>query len=444
MGKILFTISFMLIRLVLPAQQNYSSKICGHWEGGIEKNDAIQLIKFDLFEEAGKLKGTYTIPAQNIYEAVLVIDSLKMPSFTVNFDYGIFNVNYWESADEITGSCTEPGKNSTILKLHLRKIGTKDTKHFTEEEVLFKNGNVQLAGTFLKPKLNEKFPVVILVHGSGPNDRKTSDYYSQAYNLANNGIGVLIYDKRGTGNSTGDWEKSSMFELAADANAGFQYIKARKDIRTSKIGMMGTSQGGWILPIAANLNKNVSFLVLNVGPAVSVYQQYDDFLHYFMKDKGVPSASIDSLVRFTNLFFRSLNDSSLRKEVIELAKHIESNGKWWGNFLPAYDSANIIWWKVNKYDPQVDLSKIKCPVLSIMGTSDEFVPAQENEALMQKYLSQSGTPFRIKVFENMEHSSEITDQWIKNESGGKHWVWRRTIPGFYETIIDWIKKVANK
>jgi dienelactone hydrolase len=97
----------------------------------------------------------------------------------------------------------------------------------------------------------------------------------------------------------------------------------------------------------------------------------------------------------------------------------------------------------NKY-PKSNLTNIKCPVLSLFGNSDELVPAQENQALMQQYLTQSGKPFKLKVFDNMEHSSLIDDKWVTDSVGNKYWFWRRTVPDFYESIVDWVHKVDEK
>jgi alpha-beta hydrolase superfamily lysophospholipase len=204
-----------------------------------------------------------------------------------------------------------------------------------------------LAGTILKPTIKGKYPVVVLLPGSGANNRKTPGDYGKAFRLANSGIGALILDKRGTGASTGHWEQATIFDFATDGNAAVDYLAKRKDLPFSKIGIMGTSEGGWCAPIIANENKNVSFIVLNAGPAVGIHRQHMDFNRYWMKDKGVPQASIDSINRFSTFYFKSLYDNSLRSQIPAMAYPIEHNKKWWGNFLPAYDSAGIAWWTIS-------------------------------------------------------------------------------------------------
>lgn len=415
-------------------------KLIGHWEGGIEMHNALQVLKVDFFEVGGKVHGNYTIPIQNYFNAPLNMDSVNFPSFNIEFEYGIFRVSYNAASDELYGLSKNSVANGEFIKLHLRKTGTKEYRIFTEEEVSFSNGDIKLAGTLFKPNVKGKYPVVILLAGSGPNDRKTPEFYSQAFKLANNGIGAFLFDKRGTGTSSGHWEQATIFDFAADGNAAVDYLAKRKDLPFSKIGLMGTSEGGWTAPIIANENENVSFAILNVGPAVSVYQQLMDFNKYWMKDKGVPQPSIDSINQFAAFYFKSLYDTTLKSHIPTLAYPIEHNKKWWADFLPAYDSAGIAWWTKNNYDPKKNLTNIKCPVLSILGTSDEFVPAQENETLMRRYLTQSGKLFKIKVFDNMEHSSLIDDKWVTDATGNKYWFWRRTVPGFFETIIEWIKE----
>jgi hypothetical protein len=117
------------------------------------------------------------------------------------------------------------------------------------EEVNFSNGGIRLAGTLISPGTEEKHAAIILVHGSGPQNRDHA--LPSARFLIRRGIAVLGYDKRAVGGSMGDWNTASFDDLAADAVAAPEYLKTSSDIDHAQIGLLGGSQAGWIMPLAA-------------------------------------------------------------------------------------------------------------------------------------------------------------------------------------------------
>ena len=126
------------------------------------------------------------------------------------------------------------------------------------EDVRFSNGDIQLAGTLIAPTTGAKHPAIILVHGSGAEDREYMLPFARF--LVRHGIAVLGYDKRGVGGSTGDWNTASFDDLAGDVVAAFEYLKTRTDIDRAQIGLLGWSQAGWIMPLAAVRAKDIAFL----------------------------------------------------------------------------------------------------------------------------------------------------------------------------------------
>ena len=134
------------------------------------------------------------------------------------------------------------------------------------EDVRFSNGDVQLAGTLLAPSAAGKNPAIVLVHGSGPENREFILPFARF--LVRRGVAVLGYDKRGVGGSSGDWQTASFEVLAGDVVAAFDYLKTRKDIDATRIGLLGVSQAGWIMPLAAVRAKDLAFLISVSGAAV--------------------------------------------------------------------------------------------------------------------------------------------------------------------------------
>ncbi len=142
-------------------------------------------------------------------------------------------------------------------------------KNFTTEDITFKNGEVSLAGRLYLPKGKSNVPAVIFTHGSGVVEgRNNQRFVLETEFLIQKGIAVLLFDKRGSGNSTGDWKKANFNDLADDAVAAFRFLKSRKEINPKKIGFRGASQAGYVLPIVgAKLKKEVAFIVI-ISPAV--------------------------------------------------------------------------------------------------------------------------------------------------------------------------------
>lgn len=435
---IIVSIFFAVTCINLSGQPNM---LLGHWEGGISRLGSIQVLRFDVYGKGDSIWATYDDPAVAIYNAPFFNFKKVNDTLLMNFGYGNFKAVLHTDVNEITGVNT--GWNPR-LDLHMRKYGQKLTASFLQEEMQIKNGNITIAASLFKPKAKKKYPIVVLVHGSGMVERSTGYYYSLAYNLAEKGIGVLLYDKRGCGKTTGNYERASFKDLADDVVAGVQYLKARKDLTISKIGLLGTSQGGWVSYIAAKKTKEIQFIVANVGAGVSLFQQDIDRVKYSLQDEGFENSTIDSAVNYTSNYFNYVTGKLSWQQFLPMLK-LASNSTYADFvFLPQKDKdEDYLWWSKNDYDPAVDLSSIHCPLLSLFGEKDVFVPPASNEKLMRNYLTKAGVYFQIKVFPNCGHSTET----FSTLKGGdwkfpeKFWIWKQKTPGFYETIIQWINTI---
>jgi len=145
-----------------------------------------------------------------------------------------------------------------------------------EKWIAFDSDGTTLAGTLYRPKTDGEHPALVVVHGSGKFPRRMYRYWGQEF--ARLGFNVLVYDKRGVGDSGGKYEGENNTSdenirlLAADAAHAVDVVASLPDT-TAHIGLFGVSQGGWIAPLAAEMNPKVKFLVLHSGPVVSVGQQ---------------------------------------------------------------------------------------------------------------------------------------------------------------------------
>jgi len=427
----------MSTALQLPAQVPF-----GHYAGAVSRDGSVQLVSVDLDTVGGKLAGTLDIPELMDYEIPIPPATWRHDTLVLWVNYGNFFCRYFPSTDEITG--ISEGWQPKI-RLHLKKAD-RQLPHFRREEITFRNKDVRLGGVLFIPLAKPAPPFAVLIHGSGEVDRNSDYYHSLGYALAEKGIGVLLYDKRGCGKSGGDWKTATMQDFANDAVAALEFLKHESNAQFSSVGFLGTSQGGWITAIAANRCSDCDFAILNVGPSVSVFHQDVDRVRYSMLGDGLPESSIDSAVEYSKLYFRYATTTArqdwetLRKEADRL-----SGRSWIGYVNVPPNDSDFVWWRNNDYDPAGDLSKMRCPVLSIFGEKDVLVPPAENETRMDSLLHLSGTPYTIKVIRSVGHD-ELTFQGL-NGSGWQwpavYWQWRKRPREIVDTMVGWIARLRR-
>ena len=171
-----------------------------------------------------------------------------------------------------------------------------------QEDVRFPSGSVQLAGTLTAPRSAGRHPAIILVHGSGAESR--DDLLPYAHFLVRHGVAVLGYDKRGVGASTGDWNAATLDDLADDTVAAFDYLKARPEINSRQIGLLGISQAGWIMPIAGVRAKDVAFIINISGAGVPVWETTLDQTRNEMTMTGMPTNTVEQIIALLRLRYQ--------------------------------------------------------------------------------------------------------------------------------------------
>src|SRR5436309_3642962 len=263
----------LLLTLTLePARAAERAAVGGHWEGEINlpQNQVLQ-VKVDLEEASGAWKGTIDIPAQGAKGLPLEPITVQGPKvrFVIAGVPGAPTFDGTLENGEIRGSFTQSSASLTfrlgrqaVEPIH-RPQEPKPPFPYTAEEVTYKNGDVKLAGTLTIPPGDGPFPAVVLITGSGPQDRDEtvmghkpflilSDY------LSRHGLAVLRADDRGVGGSTGSTSGSTTADFAQDALAGVRFLKTHAKIDPAKIGLIGHSEGGVIAPLAASQSPDVA------------------------------------------------------------------------------------------------------------------------------------------------------------------------------------------
>jgi uncharacterized protein len=274
----------------------------------------------------------------------------------------------------------------------------------THEDVQFSNREITLAGTLLKPNTAGAHPAVILVHPSGSIDREYMIPFARF--LVRRGVAVLGYDKRGVGGSTGDWRQSSFDDLAGDVVAAFQYLKTRGDIDSAQIGLLGWSQAGWIMPLAAVRAPDLAFLISVSGAGVTPAETTLDQAENEMRAIGMRPAVISQIIELMKLQYAFARTdqgweeySAARDQLVaRIGRAPETfpssrDDEYWGFLRRLYF-----------YDPQPMLRRLRVPTLAVFGELDNNILAEKNRAAWDSALHDAGHPdYRLVVLPKANH-----------------------------------------
>jgi pimeloyl-ACP methyl ester carboxylesterase len=324
---------------------------------------------------------------------------------------------------------------------------------YTEEHVFYDNleAGVTLSGTLTVPASKNPSPVVLLIPGSGPLDRDEAlcPYQQLRYKnighrpflvladyLTRQGIAVLRLDKRGCGESTGNYDKATTQDFASDVFAGVAYLKSRKEINPNQIGLIGHSEGGIIAPMVAAGSKDLAFIVLMAAPAVTgeeiMYEQSrlatstqdHNFLKQLctiLKKEADPQIAAGQLREMAKNH-RAALEASEGKVNFNLLERIAQNTQWWRHFL--------------LFDPAAALKQVKIPVLALTGELDLQASPTQNLPVISNALEEAGNKdFTIVELPSLNHFFQT----CQDGSFGEYAKIEETIsPSVLNLIAEWI------
>jgi len=248
---------------------------------------------------------------------------------------------------------------------------------FRTEDLQYRNGEIGLAGTIYFPEGSGPFPGVVVVQGSGDSGRSNVWSQTAAKLLASNGIAALLTDKRGVGSSQGDWRTSSFEDLAGDALAGVAALRAHADLVADKVGLIGLSQGGRVVALAASRGQ-VEFVINFSGGAVPAKTGLYHELEQTYRQHGVAEDDIAFLQEMTRLSFVFIETGDCFEEY--LAKRLEVRARFGEASVETWPETRDHWywtfWRLNHaYDPvphwQVVVEEKNTPVFVAYGEEDE-------------------------------------------------------------------------
>ncbi|MBC7809500.1 MAG: alpha/beta fold hydrolase, partial [Burkholderiales bacterium] len=329
------------------------------------------------------------------------------------------------------------------------------------EEVTFTNGDVTLAGTLTLPEGRGPHPAVVLMTGSGPQDRNEEVvpgfriFEQIADHLTRAGVAVLRYDDRGVGESTGDYAATSIYDFASDGLAAVDYLRAREDIDPAQVGVLGHSEGGiYAAQIGANPDSGVAFIISVAGTAVPGEELLLHQSELILRSTGASQELIDSQRDFLIEAFPLI--AARDWEAVEQLTHDALLEQWefmtdeqheqLGSDAEAFaesttatlrQSITAEWYPtVIEYNPAPDWAQTTVPVLGIFGGKDVQVDDQQNAEPLAEALEQAGNEdFEIIVLPDANHLFQAA------ETGGLEeyaMLGPEFTPDFLPTISDWL------
>jgi pimeloyl-ACP methyl ester carboxylesterase len=304
------------------------------------------------------------------------------------------------------------------------------------EDVRFANRDVQLAGTLIAPSIGGRHPAIVLVHGSGAENRVYMLPWARF--LVRRGIAVLGYDKRGVGESTGDWNTAMYEDLAADAVAAVEYLKTRRDVDPAQIGLLGISQAGWIMPLAATRSKDVAFLISISGAGVTPAETTLDQARNELTMRGMPAATVADILALTRLQYEfARTGSGWDAYAAAREKLVARMGAPPETAFPGTPDHSQ--WQVIKrtyfYDPEPTLRRLVVPTLAVWGELDNNIVADKNKPAWDAALKAAGNrDYTLIVIPKANHAMLEA----KVGSNAEMKSLQRFAPSYFTTIQDWL------
>jgi len=362
----------------------------------------------------GSLRGTFSarpgsgagLVARGVYRAgstnEAVVADPYGPARLVDLDSGKVRALYPAGAGFAIGSgfaTRSPSTGTATFGPTSARIEGSTAKRIRvrQLEVRFRSRTATLAGTLSIPPGGGKHAAVAFVHGSGPAVRAYLPDLSAM--LLRHGVAVLVYDKRGNGQSGGIYPGASptantIDTLARDAAAATRFLAAQPEIDRTRVGLTGQSQAGWIVPLAASREPSVRFLVLFSGPAVTA-DENDIYQDLAGEGERPPTP---------------MSEEAIDAKVIEHGP---------GGF-----------------DPIPSIRKLKIPALWLYGGKDTFIPPRLSARRLAPIAAESGRDFTVVDFPNANHAlvettTGLTSEMLRSDTFA---------PGLFTRVGAWLRE----
>jgi pimeloyl-ACP methyl ester carboxylesterase len=439
------------------------------WEGKLKAGVIEFRLVFHLFKaKDNSYVGTMDSPDQGAKG--IPLDEVRIKDGTVRLELKraalLVEGTFDKQGQEIKGHFKQGGQTfpltlKRVAKAHqVRRPQTPRKPYpYTEVDVVYKNtkAGINLAGSLTLPRAKSPIPAVLLITGSGAEDRDETIFDHKPFlvladYLTRHGIAVLRVDDRGVGGSTGSVPESTSADFADDVLAGVAFLKSRQEIDPARIGLIGHSEGGIIAPLVASRSHDIAFIVLLAGPGLPGEQILYTQGTAILKAMGADAQQIVRQKEIQQTIFtivrqekgKAAAQAKIKKALEDFASELgKDEKKQMMEGLPQVEgqlsSALTPWFRYFlEYDPRPALRKVTCPVLALGGDKDLQVDAQVNLPIIVATLKEGGNKDIItKEFSGLNHLFQTCKTGSVSEYGQ---IEETIAPVVLQTIADWIQQ----
>ena len=452
----------------------FSQNIEGVWHGALTIQGMKLRLDFNIVKKDSAYSATMDSPDQSAFgipmtsvtyanqELVLTLDAAKI-IYKARLENEVLKGEFTQAGNSLPLEMT---RNIIEKKVDKKPQDPKLPVPYSEEEVFFFNqsANVKLAGTLtypkLKPNYTQQFPAIVLISGSGPQNRDEellghkpflvlADYFTRK------GYAVLRFDDRGTGKSTGDFSLATTEDFASDVESAVKFMQHHFVVNPTKIGLMGHSEGGVIAPmVAANPSNSIAFILLLAGTGIKgdsllLLQQA-----LIAKAEGMNPTLLKENQQLNRDLFQLVNLYSDEKALntavnTYFEQHtfsmelLAETGQTSSEFQQALRAQLLNPWMryFLRLDPQIALKKVTCPVLAINGSKDLQVPAEQNIPAIKAAVESNGNKHvTVEILPNLNHLFQT----CKTGSLSEYATIEETFsPDALNVIAKWLKKLVK-
>ncbi|MEJ7685333.1 MAG: alpha/beta fold hydrolase [Segetibacter sp.] len=469
MRKHALVFSMLIISLSAVCQR----PVKGDWMGTLNIGVKVRLVLHIKNDSAGSYTATMDSPDQGAKG--LPVSSLSVRGDSLHVEVNVIKGNYeglFINDTTVTGSWSQgPTKLAlTLVKTNKtialnRPQTPKPPFNYKSDDVEYDNADksVHFAGTFTYPNSDGPFPAAILITGSGQQDRDETLFEHKPFAviadyLTKKGFAILRVDDRGMGKTTGEVQNATSEDFAKDVEAGLSYLKSRKETDTSRLGLIGHSEGGLIAEFAASRRKDINFVVLLAGPGIKGSVLLADQGAAILEAEGYSSAVTNSYKPF---YLQVINTSITEKDTLVAFKKVWAAFESWKKTTPEttrnqlgftddttakallknlVTTFSLPWMRyfLNN-DPQKLIEKINAKVLALNGEKDVQVLAKPNLAGIKVALQKSKS--KVSDIEMLPGLNHLFQKCIKC-SVSEYGQLEETInPTALTAIGDWLKKM---
>jgi pimeloyl-ACP methyl ester carboxylesterase len=464
-----FAIALGALAVARPAAAQ-ESPLVGGWGGALEVQSMRLRLTLTVEESGGALQARFVSVDQEgaTFPATVTVrgDSAIFDAAQIGARYSAVRVG----RDTLRGEWTQGPGTLPLTMVRGADAGMAVRRPqlprppfpYREEQVAVESvPGVRLAGTLTLPQGPGPHPAVLLVSGSGPQDRDESlmghkPFLVLADYLTRRGIAVLRLDDRGTGASTGTFRGATSEDFAHDAAAAVRWLRARPEVADDRVGIVGHSEGGVIAPLVASRTREVAFIVMLAGPGIPSAELLVMQGALISRAGGDPAREIERTSAFQREMFAAIaaeqDSAALHGRLQEIGRRFQASLTPEERASPDASDATLAaainqlvspWYRwFLRYDPAPALRATRVPVLALNGALDLQVPADENLAAIERELRAGGNrDITVEKLPGLNHLFQTAGTGAPSEYAE---IEETFSPAALQRIGDWILQRAGR